>query len=83
MLELTGYPPGGVAPLALPGGLPVVVDLKVAALPTAYAGGGRDDLLMRVQPVDIIRLNRARTARIVDDGGRKHNDMVEPATTPR
>jgi Cys-tRNA(Pro)/Cys-tRNA(Cys) deacylase len=66
VLSLTGYPAGGVAPLALPEDLPVVVDDAVAALDVAFAGGGRDDLLMRIDPADIIRLNRATVAPIVE-----------------
>ncbi|HEX2280408.1 MAG TPA: YbaK/EbsC family protein [Thermomicrobiales bacterium] len=83
VIELTGYPAGGVAPLALPDDLPVIVDVNVEALQTAYAGGGRDDLLMRVQPADIIRLNSARTARIVADDEPQRIDLVEPIATPR
>jgi prolyl-tRNA editing enzyme YbaK/EbsC (Cys-tRNA(Pro) deacylase) len=67
VFDITGFPAGGVAPLGLPDGLPVIVDQKVAALPVAYGGGGQHDLLLRLRPAQIIRLNRARTARIVDD----------------
>jgi len=67
VLDVTGYPAGGVAPLGLPDGLPVIVDVKVAALPVAFGGGGQDDILLRLRPAEIIRLNRALTARIVDD----------------
>jgi Cys-tRNA(Pro) deacylase len=73
VFDVTGYPAGGVAPLGLPDNLPVVVDQKVAALPVAYGGGGQDDLLLRLRPAEIILLNRARTARIVDDD-RPHRD---------
>jgi Cys-tRNA(Pro)/Cys-tRNA(Cys) deacylase len=66
VLSLTGYPAGGVAPLALPNDIPVVVDEAVAALDNAVAGGGRDDLLMCIKPSDIIRLNDAVVAQIVD-----------------
>jgi Cys-tRNA(Pro)/Cys-tRNA(Cys) deacylase len=66
VLSLTGYPAGGVAPLALPEEEPVVIDDAVAALDVAFAGGGRDDLLMRIKPSDIIRLNNAAVARIVE-----------------
>jgi prolyl-tRNA editing enzyme YbaK/EbsC (Cys-tRNA(Pro) deacylase) len=31
-----------------------------------FAGGGRENLLLRLDPADIIRLNRATVARIVD-----------------
>ena len=69
MFDVTGYPAGGVAPLGLPEGLQVIVDVKVAALSVAYGGGGQDDLLLRLRPTDIIRVNGARTAEIVDDQG--------------
>ena len=65
--EITGYVAGGVAPLGLPAGLSVIVDTHVAELENAYGGGGREHLLLRVRPADIIRLNRALVARIVDD----------------
>ena len=68
VLAITGYPAGGVAPLGLPLGLPVIVDEQVAALPWAFAGGGTEDLLLRVNPADVIRHNSATVARIVDEG---------------
>lgn len=63
--RITGYPAGGVAPLALPRHLPVVVDAAVMALPVAWGGAGREDLLLRVAPPDIVRLNNATVAEIV------------------
>ena len=66
VLALTGYPAGGVAPLALPSDVPVIVDDAVTALDVAFAGGGRDDLLMRVKTSDIILLNNAIVAQIVE-----------------
>lgn len=65
VLAVTGYPAGGVAPFALPFGLPVVVDEQAAALSSAFVGGGCEDLLLRVKPADIILHNNARIARIV------------------
>ncbi|MGH2614017.1 MAG: aminoacyl-tRNA deacylase [Thermomicrobiales bacterium] len=65
--DITGYPAGGVAPIGLPDGLSVVVDTDVAALPSAYGGGGREDLLLRISPADIIRLNKALVRQIVAD----------------
>jgi Cys-tRNA(Pro) deacylase len=66
VLAVTGYPAGGVAPIGLPGDLPVILDQGVAKLPMVFAGGGRENLLLRLDPADIIRLNRAIVARIVD-----------------
>ncbi|MBL8126001.1 MAG: YbaK/EbsC family protein, partial [Chloroflexia bacterium] len=65
VLRVTGYPAGGVAPLALPDGLPVIVDAAVVELPEAWGGAGREELLMRVAPADVVRLNNATIAEIV------------------
>lgn len=83
VLDVTGYPAGGVAPLGLPAGLPIIVDVKVMALPVAYGGGGLDDLLLRLQPAEIVRLNSAQTARIVDDDGPERSNLVEATAAPR
>jgi Cys-tRNA(Pro)/Cys-tRNA(Cys) deacylase len=83
VLDVTGFPAGGVAPLGLPAGLPVVVDVKVMALPVAYGGGGQDDLLLRLRPAEIVRLNSAAMARIVDDDGPEPGTLVEAAAAPR
>lgn len=65
VLRITGYPAGGVAPLALPHHLPVIVDSAVMVLPVAWGGAGREELLLRVVPADIVRLNSASVAEIV------------------
>ena len=65
VLQVTGYPAGGVAPLALPPQLPVIVDTAVMRLPVAWGGAGREELLLRVTPADIVRLNQAAVAEIV------------------
>jgi Cys-tRNA(Pro) deacylase len=65
VLRITGYPAGGVAPLALPQHLPVIVDSAVMELPVAWGGAGREELLLRVVPAEIVRLNNARVAEIV------------------
>jgi Cys-tRNA(Pro) deacylase len=68
VIEIIGYPAGGMAPLALPTSVPVIVDAAVMALPVAFGGGGREHLLLRIQPADIVRLNRALVAPIIQDG---------------
>ena len=65
VLRVTGFPAGGVAPLALPHQLPVIVDSAVMELPVAWGGAGREELLLRVDPTDIVRLNDATVAEIV------------------
>lgn len=66
VMKIIGYPAGGVAPLALTTGIPVIVDLAVTALPVAFGGGGNDHLLLRVVPADVVRLNNALVASIVE-----------------
>jgi prolyl-tRNA editing enzyme YbaK/EbsC (Cys-tRNA(Pro) deacylase) len=65
VLAVTGYPAGGVSPLALPETLAVIVDTAVIALPVAYGGGGHEDILLRISPADIVRLNQATVETIV------------------
>jgi Cys-tRNA(Pro) deacylase len=65
VLAITGYPAGGVSPLGLPDKLAVIVDTAVIDLPVAYGGGGSEDILLKVSPADIVRLNRAVVATIV------------------
>jgi prolyl-tRNA editing enzyme YbaK/EbsC (Cys-tRNA(Pro) deacylase) len=56
VLERTGYPAGGVAPVAHATPIPVVIDRNVLELPVAYAGGGTEAALLRISPQEIIRL---------------------------
>jgi Cys-tRNA(Pro) deacylase len=66
VLTVTGYPAGGVAPLGLPAGVPVIIDAATATLTVAYGGGGRENLLLRVQVSDVIRCNNALIADITE-----------------
>ena len=65
VLAATGYPAGGVPPFGHATPLPVVLDRLAAALPSAYAGGGAEHLLLRLRPVDILRLTNATIADII------------------
>lgn len=38
--ELTGFPPGGVCPFALPDDFPVYIDVSMKRFPVVYAAGG-------------------------------------------
>jgi Cys-tRNA(Pro)/Cys-tRNA(Cys) deacylase len=70
VLEQTGFPAGGVAPLGFAHELAVVVDSSLphgAVDGNVIAGGGREDLLMRVAVADLIRHNDARVASICQD----------------
>lgn len=66
VLERTGYPAGGTPPAGHTSQLDVVVDSGVMELPVAIGGGGRVDALLRINPVEIVRVTRATVARIAD-----------------
>jgi Cys-tRNA(Pro)/Cys-tRNA(Cys) deacylase len=59
VLEATGYPAGGTPPIGLKQAIRTIVDTRAAALDEAYAGGGSQDVMLRIKPADIVRLNRA------------------------
>jgi prolyl-tRNA editing enzyme YbaK/EbsC (Cys-tRNA(Pro) deacylase) len=61
----TGYPAGGTPPVGHREHIPVIVDTRVAAQPWGYAGGGRVELLVKIQTADIIRLGQATVADVV------------------
>lgn len=65
VLETTGYAPGGVAPVGLPVGVAVIVDERVAAQNVVYGGSGTDLHMMRIRTSDVIRLNGALVAEIL------------------
>jgi Cys-tRNA(Pro) deacylase len=59
VLEVTGYPVGGTPPVGLKQKIRMIVDAKAAALPEGYAGGGSHDVMLRIKPSDIVRINGA------------------------
>ena len=65
VLAKTGYPAGGTPPVGHRERIPVVVDARVAAQSWGYAGGGRVELLVKIQSADIIRLAQATVADVV------------------
>ncbi len=62
--ESTGFPAGGVAPIGHLTPLRVILDEGAAALDVAYGGAGTEHGLLRIAPVDIIRLTGAIVAQI-------------------
>jgi len=59
VLDATGYPAGGTPPVGLRQKIRMIVDGRAAALPEAYAGGGSHEVMLRIKPADIVRLNDA------------------------
>lgn len=65
VLAVTGYPAGGTPPVGHRQPLVTFVDTRVAAEAWGYGGGGREELLVRIAPADIVRVTGATVADLV------------------
>ena len=63
VLQLTGYPPGGVCPFLMPDELPVLLDLSLQRFPTIYPAGGNR---FSAVPIDYQNLQQLTSGREVD-----------------
>lgn len=68
VMQILGYPAGGVPPIGHSSQIPVVVDESAAMLATCYAGAGTLQHLARFDMADIIRLNDATIGPIARAG---------------
>ncbi len=59
VLQLTGYPAGGVPPFGHPAPLPTLLDKGVLAWDAIYGGGGDDHTLLRISPMELARVTKA------------------------
>jgi Cys-tRNA(Pro)/Cys-tRNA(Cys) deacylase len=59
VLEVTGYPAGGVPPVGHPEGLRVIVDASLLKREALIGGGGSERLLLRIAPAEVIRVTGA------------------------
>ncbi|MBI3989414.1 MAG: YbaK/EbsC family protein [candidate division NC10 bacterium] len=66
VIQVTGYPAGGLPPIGHKTPLRVIVDRQVAAFPYVYAGGGSSQIMVKLKPIDIIRLNGAEVRDVVE-----------------
>ena len=55
VLELTGYPVGGVSPFGLPAPLPVVVDAALRRFETVWLAAGTASAILPIQLDDLLR----------------------------
>lgn len=67
VLSSTGYPAGGVAPIGLPKGVPVIIDDRVLTCDEVYGGAGNDLHMMRVRSADLVTLNQAIVTSIIQE----------------
>ncbi len=59
VLQLTGYPAGGVPPFGHAAPLPTLLDRGVLAWDAIYGGGGDDHTLLRISPAELARATGA------------------------
>jgi prolyl-tRNA editing enzyme YbaK/EbsC (Cys-tRNA(Pro) deacylase) len=59
VLDITGYEVGAMPPFGHRQALRTLIDKRVLALPEAYAGGGAENALMRLDPQEIQRVTGA------------------------
>ena len=65
VLELTGYPAGGVPPFGLCSPLPVLMDPGVLDQESVYGGGGDDHTLVRISTAELRRITQPTLITIV------------------
>jgi Cys-tRNA(Pro) deacylase len=61
VLEVTGYPAGGVPPVGHLATLPVIVDRSLLEREVLIGGGGSDRLLLSISPAEVVRVSGATT----------------------
>jgi len=66
VLERTGFPAGGVAPVGHENLIPVVIDRHVMDEEWVYGGAGTEEALLKIRPADIALLTGATIAEIVE-----------------
>jgi prolyl-tRNA editing enzyme YbaK/EbsC (Cys-tRNA(Pro) deacylase) len=63
VLDITGYPVGGLPPFGHHRALPTLIDRSVLGRSVVYAGGGSERALLRISPGEIVR---ASAGEVVD-----------------
>lgn len=66
VLAVTGWPPGGVAPVGSRCPIRTFVDERVMARDVVYGGGGAEYALIRIVPADIVTITSATVANLTD-----------------
>src|SRR5215211_6049388 len=65
VLQLTGYPAGGVPPVGHTSPIKTLIDDRVMLLDVAFGGGGSERVLLRIRPNDILRLTNGKIVSVV------------------
>lgn len=53
---ITGFPPGGVCPFAVPGDITVLIDVSMTRFPVVYAAGGTPNSAVPVTVEQLLRV---------------------------
>jgi len=64
VVEITGYPVGGVPPFGHRSTLPVLLDRSVLTHETIYGGGGDDRTMMKIGTEELLRVTDAEVLAI-------------------
>jgi prolyl-tRNA editing enzyme YbaK/EbsC (Cys-tRNA(Pro) deacylase) len=66
VLEISGYEVGAMPPFGHRMPLSTLIDRRVLDVPEAYAGGGAENALMRLNPQEILRVTGARVLDLLE-----------------
>ena len=66
VLELSGYEVGAMPPFGHRQLLTTLIDSRVLDLPEAYAGGGAENALLRLNPLEILRVTGAKVLDLLE-----------------
>jgi len=64
VLEATGYPVGGVPPVALPPHVTLIVDEELLKRDRVYGGGGEDGVLLEFSPRELVEVVKPVVAKV-------------------
>ena len=66
VLEISGYEVGAMPPFGHQQALNTLIDQRLLTLPEAYAGGGAENALVRLDPQEILRVTGATILDLLD-----------------
>jgi prolyl-tRNA editing enzyme YbaK/EbsC (Cys-tRNA(Pro) deacylase) len=77
VLEISGYEVGAMPPFGHLRKLPTLLDRGVLEHPEVYAGGGAENVLVRMEPEEILRATQAQVIELVEKDARENTDGDE------
>ena len=66
VIEKTGYPVGGVPPVALPSHVKLVIDESLVEQERVYGGGGEDGVLLEFNPRELVELAKPLVTKLTE-----------------